>query len=248
VRDDLNPAGAEARPTPEPLNPACPPKPGGRRREPLTQNPEPLNLMLHKKPTAGIILAAGESIRFGKPKQLLKLNDKYLIEWVLDAALASHLEKMVLVLGYKHKKILAALREKARHPDLQVVINHNYKRGQSTSLQAGVKKIQDKFPSVMFLLGDQPMLDSETIDMLLEQFWLSDKDICVPIFEGKRGNPAIFSQKFYDHLAKITGDIGARNIIRNHPENVLESEIKNLLCFMDIDTQGDFDKLVELLK
>ncbi len=204
--------------------------------------------MSFKKPTAGIILAAGESIRFGKPKQLLKLNDKYLIEWVLDAALASHLEKMVLVLGYKHKKILAALREKARHPDLRVVINHNYKRGQSTSLRAGVKKIQDKFPSVMFLLGDQPMLDSETIDMLLEQFWISDKDMCVPIFKGKRGNPAIFSQKLYDHLLKITGDIGARNIIQHHPQNVLESEIKNPLCFMDIDTQSDFDKLVELLE
>jgi molybdenum cofactor cytidylyltransferase len=100
----------------------------------------------------------------------------------------------------------------------------------------------------MFLLGDQPMLDSKTIDMLLEQFWSSNKDICVPVFEGKRGNPVIFSQKFYNHLAKITGDIGARNIIRNHPETVLASEIKNPLCFIDIDTQSDFDKLVELLK
>ena len=204
--------------------------------------------MSPKKPTAGIILAAGESVRFGKPKQLLKLNDKYMIEWVLDAALGSQLEKTLLVLGHKHQKILTALGEKARHPDLQVVINHDYKGGQSSSLQTGVKKIQDKFPAVMFLLGDQPMLDSKIIDMLLEQFWSSGKDICVPVFEGKRGNPVIFSQKFYDHLLKITGDIGARNIIRNHPETVLAPEIKNPLCFIDIDTQSDFDKLVELLK
>ena len=89
--------------------------------------------MQSKKPTAGIILAAGESTRFGKPKQLLKLKDKYLIEWVLDAAGASRLEKTVLVLGYQYQEIIAALGEKAQHPDLQVVINPDYQKGQSTS-------------------------------------------------------------------------------------------------------------------
>jgi len=203
--------------------------------------------MSSKRPTAGIILAAGQSTRFGKPKQLLKLNDKYLLEWVIDAALGSRLEKTLLVLGHKYQEILTALGEKTRHPDLQIVNNHHYQDGQSTSLQAGLDQVRDKFPATMFLLGDQPMLDSETIDALLEQFWISDKDIGVPVFEGKRGNPVIFSQKFYGHLPKITGDIGARNIIRDHPENVGEIEITNPLCFMDIDIQSDFDKLSKLL-
>jgi molybdenum cofactor cytidylyltransferase len=82
----------------------------------------------------------------------------------------------------------------------------------------------------------------------LEQFWSSDKDICVPIFKGKRGNPVIFSQKFYGHLAEITGDIGARNLIKTHPDRVKEVEINNSICLMDIDTQDDYDKLVEILK
>jgi len=204
--------------------------------------------MSSKRPTAGIILAAGQSIRFGKPKQLLKLNDKYLLEWVLDAALGSQLEKTLLVLGHKYQEILTALGEKTRHPNLQIVNNHHYQDGQSTSLQAGVEQVRDKFPAVMFLLGDQPMLGSETIDALLEEFRVSDKDIGVPVFEGKRRNPVIFSQKFYGHLVEITGDIGARNIIREHPENVREIEINNPLCFIDIDTQSDFDNLVRLLK
>jgi molybdenum cofactor cytidylyltransferase len=207
-----------------------------------------LNHTLSKKPTAGIILAAGESIRFGKPKQLLKLNDKYLLEWVIDAALGSRLEKTLLVLGHKYQEILTALGEKTRHPDLQIINNNHYQDGQSTSLQAGLDQVRDKFPATMFLLGDQPMLDSETIDTLLEQFWASDKDICVPVFEGKRGNPVIFSQKFYGHLDKIKGDIGARNVIRNHSEHVWKGQINNPLCFMDIDTQSDYDKLVGILK
>ena len=204
--------------------------------------------MQSKKPTAGVILAAGESTRFGKPKQLLKLNDKYLLEWVLDAAIGSRLAKTLLILGHKHQEIITALGEKSRQPNLEVVINPVYQHGQSTSLQIGLSKIRDTFQSIMFLLGDQPMLDSETINTLLEQFWSSDKDICVPVFEGKRGNPVIFSQKFYGHLAELKGDIGARNVIRNHPDHVKEIEIDNPLCFVDVDTQSDYDKLVEILK
>ncbi len=204
--------------------------------------------MLNKKPTAGVILAAGESTRFGKPKQLLKLNNKYLIEWVLDAAVESRLRKLTLVLGHKHQEILAALVKKNRHSDLEVVINSDHKNGQSTSLLAGLSNIRNLFPSIMFLLGDQPMLDSKTINTLLEQFWSSDKDICIPVFKGKRGNPVIFSQKFYGHLAQIKGDIGARNVIRDHPDHVKEIEIENPLCFVDVDTQSDYDQLVEILK
>ena len=200
-----------------------------------------------KRPTAGIILAAGESTRFGEPKQLLKLKGRYLIEWVLDAAVASRLKKILLVLGHKHQQILTALGEKARQPELEIVINSDYQNGQSTSLQAGLTKIRDTYPSVMYLLGDQPLLDSQTIDALLERFWSSPKDICVPVSKGRRGNPVIFSQKFYNHLAKVKGDIGARNIIKGHPEYVEEIPINAPHGFMDIDTQSDYDQLVKIL-
>jgi molybdenum cofactor cytidylyltransferase len=200
-----------------------------------------------KRPTAGIILAAGESTRLGKPKQLLKLKDKCLIEWALDAAVASRLKKILLVLGHNHQEILTALGAKSRQPDLEIVINPEYHNGQSTSLLAGLTIIRDTYPSIMFLLGDQPLLDSETINTLLQQFWSSHKDIGVPVYKGRRGNPVIFSQKFYDHLAKIKGDIGARNIVKCHPEYVEEIPINNPHGFMDIDTQSDYDKLVEIL-
>ncbi len=204
--------------------------------------------MSWKKPTAGIILAAGESTRFGQPKQLLKLKNKYLIEWVIDASLGSLLSQIVLVLGHEHQKILHALGTKAQHSRLQVVINHKHKQGQSVSLQTGVLKIRNIFPPVMFLLGDQPMLESETIDYLLEQFWSSDKDICVPAYLGKRGNPAIFSKRLYNQLLQIKGDIGAREIIKTQPENVLDVEVQNPRCLIDVDTENDFEKLQSLLK
>jgi len=202
--------------------------------------------MPHQQYTAGIILAAGMSVRFGKPKQLLHLGNKYLLEWVLNAALASRLTKVVLVLGYEHQKILLALRSKISLPRLQIEINPRYRQGQSRSLQAGLSAVQNEFQSVMFLLGDQPLLQSATIDYLLENFWKSEKDICVPVYRGQRGNPTIFSRALYDRLKAIDGDIGARNIILENPAKVLFVEIDDQLAFADIDSQEDFVRLQSL--
>jgi molybdenum cofactor cytidylyltransferase len=200
-----------------------------------------------KKPTAGIILAAGISKRFGKPKQLVKFKGKYLIEWVLDAALNSCLDKIILVLGHAHQRILDAVGEKAHTPFLQVVINPNFRKGQGSSLQVGFSKTRQTFPSVMFLLGDQPMVTSETIDRLLEAFWQSSKDICVPVYKGKRGTPTLFGRRMYDRFESIQGDMGARKIIQAHPDRILEVELNDPLCFFDIDTEKDIETLARLI-
>jgi len=203
--------------------------------------------MSPKKPTAGIILAAGSSTRFGRPKQIFQLQGKYLLEHVLDAALASRLDRLVLVLGSEHAEIIRALGPKLEQARLAVVLSDRYAEGQSMSLQAGLAAVSDRFASVMFLLGDQPMVDAKTIDHLLERFWSSDKNIGVPVYRGKSGTPALFSQKFYPQLFGIVGDVGARKIIADHPGQVLRIEINNPLCFMDIDTLEDLKNLELLL-
>ena len=200
------------------------------------------------KPTAGIILAAGASTRFGEPKQLLRLKDKCLLEWVLDAALRSELNRVVLVLGYSHQKILQALGEKRRHAKLSLAFNPQYKKGQSLSLNLGLSKVKDDYPAAMFLLGDQPMLDAATINILLERFWAVGKDICVPTYRGKRKTPAIFSRRFYPRLLGIRGDTGARQLIEANPDRVLTVEMDNPICFIDIDTQQDFESLNKMLE
>ena len=204
--------------------------------------------MLPHNQTAGIILAGGSSTRFGRPKQLLKLKGKYLLDHVLSAALGSELNHIVLVLGHDHQNILRALETRTTQKRLQVVINHRYLEGQSRSLQAGLQKIRQAFPAVMFLLGDQPLLNSNTIDHLLDRFRHSGKDICVPVCEGKRRNPTIFNRVLYDQLMAIEGDIGARDIIRANPERVLYLELDDPLCFFDIDSQKDFENLQSLLE
>jgi molybdenum cofactor cytidylyltransferase len=206
------------------------------------------NSMIQKNQTAGIILAAGASTRFGEPKQLLRLKDKCLLEWVVDAALKSELTRIVLVLGYAHQKILQSLGEKIQHSKLLVAINPQYEKGQSLSLQTGLLKIKDDYPAVMFLLGDQPMLNATTINVLLERFWADEKDMCVPIYRGKRKTPAIFRRRLYAQLMGIKGDMGARQLIDNNPDRVLTVEIEDPICFFDVDTQQDFANLKKKLE
>ncbi len=200
-----------------------------------------------KRPTAGVILAAGESRRFGKPKQLVKLNHKCLLEWVVDAALASDLETVVLILGLEHQQILQRLGDKKRSDKFQVAINPRFRDGQNQSVALGVSMIADTYAAVMFLLGDQPMVDSVTINHLLDCFRASEKNICVPVNQGRRGNPTIFSNLFYNRLLAIEGDIGGRKIVESHPDQILEVEIENPLTFFDVDTPQDLKELNSLI-
>ncbi|MDM8556543.1 nucleotidyltransferase family protein [Desulfococcaceae bacterium HSG7] len=209
-----------------------------------------MNIALSYQPTAGIILAAGRSTRFGtakQPKQLLKLNNTPMVELVLDNALKSRLQRIVLVLGCQYQSILKHLGKKAHHPRLQIVVNHYFKEGLSSSLHCGLNAIQYKSEAVMFLLADQPLADAGLINLLLDNFQTSDKGICVPVYQGKRGNPTIFSRHYYDRLMMIKGDQGGRRLIKAHTKDVLEVQVCAPACFWDIDTLSDVAKIRRLI-
>jgi len=201
-----------------------------------------------KTPTAGIILAAGESTRFGTPKQLLAVAGRFLIEWVLEAALGSNLDHIALVLGCEHERIRRSLGSAAAHPKCEIVVNRDYRSGQSTSLKAGLRRVRPGYSSVMFLLGDQPLIDSPLIDFLLARYRESEKEICVPTHCGRRGNPTLFGSAFYLELLKLSGDKGARDLISAHPDEVLTVEIAEPAPFHDIDRPEDVEKAALLLQ
>ena len=202
--------------------------------------------MSSKKPTAGIILAAGISKRFGTAKQLIRLSKGYMIEYVIRASLASELNKIFLVLGHQRKEILKAISENNKsfnNNRLEIIINHQYRQGMSSSVRAGLASAKNSFGSIMFILGDQPLVDSGLINLMLKQFYRSDKNICVPAFKGKRGNPTLFSSEYFNLFENIKGDSGGKDIIMANPDDILKIDTDSPYCTFDIDAPSDLELL-----
>jgi molybdenum cofactor cytidylyltransferase len=178
---------------------------------------------------------------------MLQIQGKTLIQRIVEAALASELDRIVLVLGNQHETITRHLGQKYDPQQGQridpsrfsIVINRQYREGLSRSLCLGLDQVKDTHASVMFLLADQPLLDSSAINALLTAFAGSTKDICVPIHGKQRGNPTILSRRFYQPMMKMKGDTGARQIIRSSPSCVHFFHTKNPAYFFDIDTESD---------
>jgi molybdenum cofactor cytidylyltransferase len=203
---------------------------------------------MDKRPTAGIILAAGMSTRFGRLKQTLEIEGSTILFRVIDAVIKSDIDKVVLVLGYQEDAIKAVLGDILLNPKLKIVINPRYQEGMSTSLQCGLTEIRDEFPSIMVLMGDQPLLSHKVINILLNSFRSSDKNICVPVYKGTRGLPVCFTRMFFNDILEVTGDMGARDIIRNNPMDVLTVEIEDSNFFIDIDEEADLKRVKTLFE
>ena len=188
------------------------------------------------------------STRFGSPKQLLKIGDSTLLAMVIDAALKSELDRVVLVLGHRADEIKASIGGSLSGSRLKTIINPCYQEGMSTSLQCALKAVRTGFPSIMVLMGDQPLLSDQVINILLRRFRESEKDICIPVYNGKRGLPVCLTERFYDNILEIKGDIGAREIIRDNPKDVMTVEMEGSNAFMDVDNEADLERINEFMK
>ena len=185
---------------------------------------------------SAIILAAGESKRMGKPKQLLPLGKSTLLEQAIDNLLNSSVDETIVVLGHKAEEIT----EKIANKPVKVVINPDYQQGMSTSIVAGLIMVDPRSQAVMLALGDQPLVTSRTINQLIEAFNKNRKGIAVPTYRGRRGHPIIFDIKYKVELFKLKGDIGGREIIQNHPKDVFMVAVDSESVISDIDTQEDY--------
>ena len=185
---------------------------------------------------SAILLAAGESKRMGKPKQLLPFGQSTLLEQAIDNLLNSAVDEIIVVLGYKVEEVKKTIAVKP----VKMVVNPNYRQGISTSIMAGLSLVKSQAQAVMLDLGDQPSVDSQTINRLIEEFYNHDRGIAIPTYRGMRGHPIIFAIKYKPKLLGLRGDIGGREIIKHHPDDVLEVAIDSASVISDIDTREDY--------
>ena len=183
---------------------------------------------------AALILAAGQSRRMGVTNKLLaEIDGKAMLARVVEAAQASQIAQIVAVTGHEADKVTDAL---ASH---EVATAHNpaYADGLSTSLQAGLNALDGDIDGVIILLGDMPRIGPGHINRLIAAFNpLEGRAICVPTYQGKRGNPVLFAASFFAEMAGVGGDSGAKHLIGQHEDELVEVAMDDDGIFLDVDT------------
>ena len=185
---------------------------------------------------SAVLLGAGKSERMGRPKLLLPFDGDTILGRTVDNLLGSRVDEVILVLGAGASEKQKAI---AGRP-LRVVVNRDYRRGMSTSLITGLKLVDARAQRVMVALSDQPLVDSETYSRLAEASLGSDKGIVLPVYRGARGNPIVFSMGYREELLGLSGDIGGREVVARHPDDVLEVAVNSEGVIININTMADY--------
>jgi len=185
---------------------------------------------------SAIILAAGGSKRMGKLKQLMILGRTTVLEQTVDNFLNSEVNEVIVVLGHRAKEVTKTVSAKP----VKLVTNPDYEQGMSTSIIAGLNSVDSRAQAVMLALGDQPFIDSQTINRLVEEFGAHNKGITIPVYQGKRGHPVIFAIRYKGQLLSLKGDVGGRGIIDRHPDDVLEVAVNCEGICIDVDTVDSY--------
>ena len=162
-----------------------------------------------------------------------------ILERAIDNLLNSAVDEIIVVLGHRAEEIIKTISAKP----VKIIVNPNYRQGMSTSIIAGLILLDPQAQAVMLALGDQPLVDSQTINQLIDEFYNHDKGIAVPTHQGRRGHPTIFAIKYKPELLELEGDIGGREIIQSHPDDILEVAVDSESVIADIDTITDYRSL-----
>lgn len=190
---------------------------------------------------AALVLAAGQSRRMGTlNKLLIEIDGMPMVRRVVEMLRQSKAEPIVVVTGHESERVAAAL------AGLPVTLVHNsdYVQGLSTSLKRGIAALPADADGALISLGDMPRVTAAEIDRLIAAFNpVEGRGICVPTRQGKRGNPVLWSRRFFDEMLQVAGDVGARHLIGAYPEMVAEVEMSDDGVLTDIDTPQALAKL-----
>jgi len=189
-----------------------------------------------------ILLAAGQSARLGKPKQLLNYKGKTLLELSLQVAIETQLQPIVTVLGANAD----LLKKSIDHLNTKVVINQQWSEGMASSIRCGMEelvRINPTIAGIIIMVCDQPYVTAKLLTDLIEKHEHSSKPIIASSYKNNIGTPALFDKTIFALLLSLKGDSGAKKIMKSNPDWV--ETVNFLFGEIDIDTTGDYDLLIK---
>jgi len=189
-----------------------------------------------------ILLAAGNSSRMGSnsPKQLLDYRGQPLLVCAAQTVLAANLSPLVIVLGANAQQIRPTVETLPVH----IVENPNWPAGMSTSLRAGLAKLLELTPSIdalIVMLCDQPLLRPEDLAALITAHTHTQKPLTAAVYNNTVGVPALVSKKYFQKLARLPDNAGAKSLFTQHPEDLATVPLPN--AALDIDTPADYSQV-----
>jgi molybdenum cofactor cytidylyltransferase len=184
-----------------------------------------------------IVLAAGESRRMGMPKPLLLFDlTTTFLEQIITVLRDTCVDGITVVLGAQAPKV----RESADLSGVDIVVNEEYARGQLSSLIAGLRSVPPETEAIVLCLVDNPLITRETVNRVIQGFRETGKPIVVPLFQGRRGHPALFAGAMFEELLHAPAEEGARHVVRSHQDQVFEVDIPEPAVLARIDTPEDY--------
>lgn len=171
----------------------------------------------------------------GEPKQLLPLEGRSILAHTLANLRASHVNEIVLVLGFAAD----AIRQQVDLQAVKAVENKNYEQGMGSSLRTGLSALDPCVDASLMVLADQPFVRPDTIDQIIDQYRRSDAQIVVPTYQGFRGNPILLDRSVFPEVMTLKGDIGCRAIFGDHADGIVKVAVDDIGILLDIDSKQD---------
>lgn len=192
-----------------------------------------------RRGVSAVVLAAGAARRFGGGKLLAEVGGRPLIHHVLLNLADAPVSETIVVVGAEAGKV----REACESFGVRVVENLEWAAGQSTSVRAGILACGSEVRAMVVLLGDQPFVGEEAVKKLVDAFEEGAR-VAVATYGGRRRNPVLFAREVWPVLIEeLSGDEGARSVLRQHPDIVVEVPCDGVAEPTDVDTREDLESL-----
>jgi molybdenum cofactor cytidylyltransferase len=184
----------------------------------------------------GVLLAAGGARRFGSQKLIATLDGIPLVRHAA-AALARSTDALVIVIGHEAGAVRVAVAE----IDATIVENPDWSQGLSSSLRIGIAALPPDVEALVVALGDQPRIDPLVVRSLVDCWRATGKAIVTARYRGVRGHPVLFDRTVFPQLTMLRGDVGARTIFEQSPDEVAYVDVDDTVP-IDVDTVDDLEK------
>jgi molybdenum cofactor cytidylyltransferase len=191
-----------------------------------------------------IVLAAGMSRRMGAQKLLLPFGGKTVISHIIDQIADSVVDKIIVVAGDESDSV----REQLSGRDVSIVINPDCGAEMLSSVRCGIRALPEGCRCVLVALGDQPGITTDLVNEMVNAFKTANKGILVPVYQGKRGHPILFSSRYCNEILTRYEDIGLRGLVETHADDVFELNVSSPTVLCDMDWPEDYRRELELFR